>query len=140
MSPIDSRSRIALHMNWKAQALPVLLGGLPSKSQLRHDGHPAKNWHSLPQPSKEQIVKISPYAQIMRGKYHTPTFLFHGTEDDLIPWHQTKKVHDALVSKGVRAGCAIVKGAEHLFDLYPDPDGKSWEAVLEGYRFLFSCI
>lgn len=29
----DPRCRIVLHINWKAQTLPVILGGLPSKSK-----------------------------------------------------------------------------------------------------------
>jgi acetyl esterase/lipase len=140
MSLADSRSRIALHMNWKAQTLPILLGGLPSKSQLPHDTKDTKRYHLLPQPSREEIILISPYAQILRGSYCTPTFLIHGTEDDLIPWQQTQKVYDALVSKGIRAGSAVVEGAEHLFDLYPDPDEKGWKAVQEGYGFLSSCL
>lgn len=34
MSMTDPRSRIALHMSWKGQALATLLDGLPSKKQL----------------------------------------------------------------------------------------------------------
>lgn len=136
MSPRDPRSRIALHMNWKGQTLPILLGGLPRKADTYYNG---KDWHSLPQPSVEEIASISPFAQIFRGRYRTPTFLVHGTEDDLIPWEQTKKVHEALVGRGVLAGCAVVQGAPHLFDLGPDTDRKRWEAIEKGYRFLFRC-
>lgn len=73
----DPRSRIVLHMNWKGQALPVLLNGLPSKAQLQS---PSKEstYYSLPIPSKEDIVSISPASQIRMGNYHVPTFLIHG--------------------------------------------------------------
>lgn len=136
MSLSDPRSRIALHMNWKGQALPVLLGGLPSKGKVADAD--AQKWLSLDQPAHEQIISISPYAQVIRGNYRTPTFLIHGTEDDLIPWQQTQKVYDALISQGVPAGVAILEGAPHLFDLYRDGDGKGWQAIREGYQFLFS--
>ena len=121
-------------MNWHGQALPVLLNGLPPASKSKGS---TKNWHSLPQPTHEQIISISPQSQIVRGTYRTPTFLVHGTTDDLIPWTQSQKTHDALVEKGVEAGVAIVEGKKHLFDLYRDVDGKGWEAVRRGYEFLF---
>lgn len=127
-------------MNWKGQTLPVLLGGLPSKNDIGNDPASAKKWHSLTQPSESDIMSISPYAQIVRQAYRTPTFLIHGTKDDLIPWEQTKQTHDALIEHGVRSGCIILDDAVHLFDLYADPTGKGWEAIEEGYRFLLSCL
>ncbi|KAJ5604418.1 hypothetical protein N7510_009572 [Penicillium lagena] len=138
MSLSDPRSRIALHMNWKGQALPVLLNGLPSKKKLLDDGDDASstNWLDLPQPSMDRVRALSPYAQIVEGNYRVPTFLIHGTRDDLIPWEQSVRTTDALASQGVGAGVAIVEDAVHLFDLYRDPEGKYWEAVLEGYDFL----
>ncbi|KAF7507855.1 hypothetical protein GJ744_010019 [Endocarpon pusillum] len=138
MSTSDPRSCIALHMNWRGQALPVLLGGLPSKSSLSSSERDCNKWLSLPQPDHSKIVAVSPCAQISRGTYRVPTFLIHGTEDDLIPWQQTQKTRDALVDQGVPAGIAIVEDAVHLFDLYRDPDGKYWQAVRQGYEFIFS--
>ena len=137
MSLADPRSRIVLHMNWKGQALPVLLGGLPSKAKDTGD---AGRWHKLEMPSTERIVSISPYAQIQRDSYHTPTYLIHGTADDLIPWQQMQQTYNGLVSKGVPAGLSIVDGAEHLFDLYRDRDGTRWQEVLKGYEFLLKHI
>lgn len=122
-------------MNWKGQALPVLLNGLPSKAKADN-----KTWEALPQPSTSQIVSISPYSQIVCGNYHTPTFLIHGSKDDLIPWEQTKQTHDTLAGRGVKSECLILEDAVHLFDLLDDPTGKGWEAILEGYKFLSSCV
>ncbi len=139
MSPSDPRSRIALHMNWKGQALPVLLGGLPSKSRLsatETDTQHAK-WQSLPQPDAAKIAAICPYTQITQGNYRVPTYFIHGTQDDLIPWQQTQRTWNTLGEQGVMAGGEIVEGAVHLFDLYGDRDGKNWEVVKRGYEFLF---
>lgn len=139
MSLEDPRSRIVLHMNWHGQALPVLLHGLPSR-KTQGAGAETERWQSREQPSEEEIVSISPLAQIRLGSYRTPTFLVHGTRDDLIPWRQSQMTYDALTSKGVNAGINILDDAIHLFDLHRDPDGKGWLAVQEGYDFLFSCL
>jgi acetyl esterase/lipase len=139
MSLSDPRSRIALHMNWKGQALPVLLGGLPNKKgAVGSAGH--VDWKNRPQPDPAQVAAVSPYAQVVAGKYTTPTFLIHGTKDDLIPWQHTQKIKDALVERGIPADAAIVEGAVHLFDLYGGEGGGYWEAVLKGYEFLFKQI
>lgn len=136
LAPSDPRSRIVLHMNTGAQMLPIILHGLPSESTARAQGKTPADLLKLPQPSLEEIISINPYSQIVRGNYCTPTFLIHGTKDDLIPWEQPKQVYEALRDKGVDAGLRIVEGAEHLFDLYRTK-GMEWDVVLEGYEFLF---
>ncbi|KAJ9667475.1 hypothetical protein H2201_002344 [Coniosporium apollinis] len=135
----DPRSRIVLHMNWKGQALPVLLNGLPSKAQLQS---PSKEstYYSLPIPSKEDIVSISPASQIRMGNYHVPTFLIHGTKDDLIPWQQTQQTYENLSARGVPAGVRILEDKVHLYDLYRDPTNDGWRAARDGYDFLFSFV
>jgi dipeptidyl aminopeptidase/acylaminoacyl peptidase len=127
-------------MNWRGQALPVLLEGLPSKTQLNHNSESAKKWYQLPQPDDELIATISPYAQILKGKYRTPTFLIHGKKDDLIPWQQTLRVQEALAETGVASEARILEDAIHLFDLSEKADSADWSAVLEGYKFLFSFV
>ena len=139
MSLSDPRSRIVLHMNWHGQTLPVLLRGLPSL-KTKAAGAKTEGWKFMDQPSREEIISISPLAQILRGSYRTPTFLVHGTNDDLIPWQQSQRTYAALTGKGIRAGINVLEGAVHLFDLHRDPDGKGWRAVQEGYDFLFSCL
>lgn len=135
LAPEDPRSRICLHMNWKGQTLPVLLNGL-KKTADRQLIRPKQN--TLPIPTREQVQAISPLAQIRRGAYGSPTFIVHGTKDDLIPWQQSQRTYDALRERGVDAWLRIVEGAIHLFDL-----GKGLErnegaarAVGEGYKFL----
>lgn len=124
-------------MNWKAQMIPVLINGLPSKSQVLARNEGPKAYESMPIPSPEKVASISPYAQITRGNYRTPTFLIHGKDDDMIPWQQAKRTHDALIEKGVSAGIYLLEGAEHLFDTFgTDHLGGGDEAIRAGYEFL----
>lgn len=132
MSPTDPRSRIVLHMNWTGQMLPVILNGLPTRA----GADPSVDYRHMPQPGADRIAAISPCAQIRAGNYATPTYIVHGTRDDLIPWQQARTTYEALVARGVPAGLDVVEGAEHLFDLYRSR-AKDWEVVLRGYEFLF---
>lgn len=130
LAPSDARSRIALHMNRNAQTLPVLLHGPALVT------HPTDN--IAVEPTQEQIAAVSPLAQIRRGEYRTPTFIVHGTRDDLIPWQQSQRAHVALVEAGVEAGLRVVEGAVHLFDVYPgfERDKGAAGAVRDGFEFL----
>ncbi|MCJ1428873.1 hypothetical protein MMC29_006784 [Sticta canariensis] len=139
MALSNPRSRIVLHMNWHGQTLPVLLHGLPSRKK-KATGVEMRSLRSMDQPSQEDIISISPLAQILRGNYRTPPFLVHGTRDDLIPWQQSQTTYAALISKGINAGINVLEDAVHFFDLSRDHDGEGWRAVQEGYDFLFSCL
>lgn len=99
-----------------------------------------KNWNALPQPTLEEIIACSPLAQIVRGNYQTPTFIIHGTNDDLIPWEQSQGTFDALLNEGVEAGLVLVEGAPHICDLSSNPASEGWKAVLKGYEFLTSHV
>ncbi|KAL7929919.1 hypothetical protein V8C35DRAFT_314154, partial [Trichoderma chlorosporum] len=127
----DPRSRIILHMNWEGKSLPVLLNG------LRRSGD-GKGVCSPASPSLEQIRAVSPLAQIREGRYRTPTFLIHGTRDDLVPWEASQRTYEALNANGVPAGLAILEDALHLFDIYPGSkrNADSVKAVRDGYDFL----
>ncbi|MCJ1462837.1 hypothetical protein MMC07_001440 [Pseudocyphellaria aurata] len=129
MNPSDRRSRIALHMNWKGQTLPVLLNGL-----TRGETDP----QNLPAPTKQQVQSISPLAQIRAGRYKTPTFIVHGTQDDLIPWEQAQRTYEGLIEAEVQAEARIVQGGVHLFDVYDgyEEDEGLKRAVRQGYEFL----
>ena len=134
----DPRCRIVLHINWKAQTLPVITGGLLSKNKAASSK--VRDWMALPQPGLDKIIPISPLAQIVRGNYQTPTFLVHGTDDDLIPWQQSRVTYDALLDQGVTANLALVEGGPHVCDLSTDPESEGWKAVLKGYEFLCSYV
>jgi acetyl esterase/lipase len=128
MAPEDPRSRLILHMNWKGQTLPVLFGGLSSAGP---------SLHGLEQPPADDVKRASPHAQIRSGAYRSPTHIVFGTGDDLIPWQQAQRTVDAMREAGIESGLTLVQGGPHLFDIYPDGDGKRWAAVLGGYEFLF---
>ena len=135
MTPRDARSRLVLHMNWRGQTLPVLFHGLPAPETLDNPAEAAK-YVQQPQPPKEDIIRASPYAQIVRGNYKSPTHIVFGTKDDLIPWQQAQRTVDALKDANVECGITLLQDQPHLFDMFRDPDGKRWEGVMEGYRFL----
>ena len=139
MSLEDKRWRFILHMNWKAQTLPLLLNGLPVKRKVANTGKEVKSWSHMEMPDPERVRAISPYAQIVEGNYRTPTFIIHGTADDMIPWQQSQKTIDALKRQGVAAGIYVLDGAEHLFDTFgTDRLGGGDEAIRTGYEWLFA--
>lgn len=133
----DPRCRIVLHINWAAQTLPVIINGLPS----RRKADQSVDWNAAPQPSLERIRAVSPRANIAAGTYSdVPTFLIHGTADDLIPWEQSQGTHQALVKRGVPTGLALIDGAPHICDLSSDPDSEGWKAAVRGYDFIGSFV
>ena len=136
----DPRCRIVLHMNWKAQTLPALLSGL--QTRVAEDGSVPvpHDQTALPQPSTQEIVRCSPLAQVKRGLYTTPTFLVHGTADELIPWQQSQRVWQELTSRGVIAHLELIPGRPHICDTSRDPKSADWMAVERGYEFLARAI
>ena len=130
LAPEDPRSRICLHMNWKGQTVPILLNGLKLADHSRN---------SLQTPPATELVQaISPLAQIRKGAYRTPSFIIHGTKDDLIPWQQAQRTYEALCECGVEAELRIVEGGVHLFDTSNgfERNEEAARAVREGYEFL----
>jgi acetyl esterase/lipase len=135
MCPSDPRSRIILHMNWRGQTLPVLCNGLPSKGVGKSKDQ--ENVENRPQPSREQIVRFSPYANIVNGACRSPTYLVHGTKDDLIPWQQSQRTYEAMQEAGIASGITILQDQPHLFDLFSDATRENWQAVIRAYQFVF---
>ncbi|KAF2230777.1 hypothetical protein EV356DRAFT_579785 [Viridothelium virens] len=134
----DARTRTVLHINWKAQTLPVILNGLPSRSKAPAEHPDVKDWNTLPQPSLDLIRAASPRAHISQGSYNVPTFFIHGTADDLIPWQQSQRTYQAMVDKGIDTGLVFLENSPHICDLSSDPKSDSWKAILKAYDFLCS--
>ncbi|KAK4640000.1 Type I Iterative PKS [Podospora bellae-mahoneyi] len=131
MSVVDPRSRLALYMNHHGKTLEVLLRGVSAINGKR-------------EVSEEEVTAVSPLAQVQQNRYRTPTFIVHPRLDDLIPWQQAQRMHQALKERGVDAELRIVdEGAKHLFDV-----GKGWErrhpqgskVVREGFEFLVKYV
>jgi dienelactone hydrolase len=98
----------------------MLINGLPTKSQISGSGRTLDSVLNMRIPDSEAIASISPYDQIRQGCYKTPTYLLHGTKDDLIPWQQSHATIEALSEQGIDARVDIVDGAEHCFDVWSD--------------------
>lgn len=140
MTVKDPRWRIVIHYNWKAQIVPLLVNGLSTKARGTAndaDANIADYLESLLMPPTKDIQAVSPYAQIVQGRYRTPIFLVHGDRDDLIPWQQSRDSVEALVAQGIEAGFAAPHKAGNAFDLWPaeDPQGTGWAAVKRVYDF-----
>ncbi|EFQ36407.1 beta-ketoacyl synthase domain-containing protein [Colletotrichum graminicola M1.001] len=131
----DPRARIVLHMNWKAQTLPVVISGLPSKSSVASES-PGVNWNALPQPPVDEIQRCSPLAQVRKGNYVTPTFIVHGEADDLIPWQQSLRTIEEIKQRGIDGQLVLVPGAPHICDTSRDSAAPGWQAVLDAYQWL----
>jgi acetyl esterase/lipase len=127
-------------MNWKAQTLPVIISGLPCRVTLKKEVSDTQDWSNLPQPPSSEIIRCSPLAQIKLGNYGTPTFLVHGTADELIPWQQSRDTWVELKKHGVRAELALIDGGPHVCDGATSSEAPSWKAVLRGYRFLYDIL
>ena len=136
----DPRCRIVLHINWKAQTLPVIMNGLPSSRKAAAEYPEIKNWSALPQPTLDTIRAHSPRAHIDRGSYNVPTFFVHGTADDLIPWQQTQSTYQAMLDQGIEADLVLLEGAPHICDLSSDPKSDGWQAAVRGYNFICSHV
>lgn len=135
MAPQNPRSQLVLHMNWKGQTLPVLFRSLPTSDSVPPEK--VKGYQELPQPPVDDVVRASPYAQIVRGNYRSPTHIVFGTDDDLIPWQQAQHTVDAMREAGIDTGFTLMEGEPHLFDIFRDPDGARWAAIQPAYEFLF---
>lgn len=89
-------------------------------------------------PDANRVVAISPMAQLCRGNYKVPTFVIHGTNDEIVPYHTAVSFTQALQSAGVDGGLLTVPGARHIHDLSLKPGSERWcETVAPGYEFIF---
>jgi acetyl esterase/lipase len=136
----DPRCRIVLHINWKAQTLPVIIKGLPSRRKAADEQPDVEDWAALPQPTLEEIRAVSPRAHIRQGTYNVPTFFVHGTADDLIPWQQSQGTYRSMVEGGIEAELVLLEGAPHICDLSSDPESDGWKAAKKAYDFICSHV
>jgi pimeloyl-ACP methyl ester carboxylesterase len=124
----DVRSELLLHAFKKGLGLPFLLNGLPKGSET--------DYFSVP--SVERIAAISPLAQLRRGNYNVPTYIIHGTRDDIAPFAAAERFIEEMGRQRVEHGILRLD-VGHVFDVDVDPGTTTWdEQIAPGYRFLFN--
>ncbi|QSZ37813.1 hypothetical protein DSL72_008913 [Monilinia vaccinii-corymbosi] len=126
--PGDPRSELVLSLFKEGNGLNLMLNGISDD-----------NWQRKPDPSR--IAAISPMAQLRSGRYNTPTFLIHGENDEIVPYHAAKAFTTALREYGVPSGFLGVPGVKHIHDLGLKPGMEEWKQGVEpGYEFLFEIL
>ncbi|KAL4799163.1 putative polyketide synthase [Aspergillus venezuelensis] len=110
------------------QTLPVLLNAAktaPGEATLLH-------------PTKEDVARVCPTSQASAGNYRTPTFIIHGSLDDLIPMSQVRHTAKVLKANGVEIELRELDSSIHLFDIAPTYGDKPDEvqAIADGIQFL----
>ncbi|KAL1635043.1 Type I Iterative PKS [Diplodia intermedia] len=129
--PGDPRSELVLSLFKEGNGLPLLLNGLPS------DDEEEGAWTRWP--DAERVAAISPLAQVRRGRYRVPTFVIHGTRDEIVPYASARAFVDALGREGVEGRLLTVQGARHIHDVALRPGSERWEeTVAPGYEFLLA--
>lgn len=132
--PGDPRSELVLALFKEGIGLPLLLNGLPDSPKTT-----LSEW--LAPPSPTDVAAISPLSQLRRGAYNTPTFVIHGTDDEVAPFAAAERFVTALKERQIRHGFLPIQGARHIHDLTAKPGTREWEEqVAPGYQFLFDVI
>ncbi|KAI9647085.1 hypothetical protein NHQ30_005087 [Ciborinia camelliae] len=131
--PGDPRSELLLSMFKEGTGLPLLLNGLPRSGATLSE--------TLDQLTQAQIHAISPLAQLRCGNYDVPTFIIHGTRDQVAPFADAEKFVAELKNHNITCGFLPLEGEDHIHDLYLRPGMRDWEEMVEpGYRFLFDVL
>ncbi|KAK0716599.1 BcPKS16, polyketide synthase [Apiosordaria backusii] len=119
----DPRSDLVLSLFKYGTGLPLLLNGLSSPNGPI---------------SPEQVASISPERRILDGDYTVPTYIIHGTADEIAPISGAKSFLEWAEIRGVECKMLQVDGGEHLHDLGVEIGTEEWEkGVGPGYDFLF---
>jgi pimeloyl-ACP methyl ester carboxylesterase len=128
----DIRSELLLHVFKKGIGLPLLLNYLPEKED--------NDTEYLVAPSAERVAAISSLAQLRRGNYNIPTFIIHGSQDEIAPFTAAKRLVEEMGKRGVKHGFLRLN-AGHVFDVNVHPGTAIWEEqIAPGYKFLTDCM
>ena len=151
--PGDPRSELVLALFKEGIGLPLLLNGLSlSPTSSLHNGdnnnNNDKNDNSslltklLTPPNPELIKSINPLSRVSRGEYRVPTYVIHGTADEVAPFEAAERFVAELRARGVQCGFTAVAGGRHIHDVGVDVGSKEWEegGLRVGYGFLFDAV
>ncbi|KAL8721637.1 MAG: hypothetical protein Q9225_001726 [Loekoesia sp. 1 TL-2023] len=121
----DPRSELVLSLFKEGNGLNLFLNGLSEEGDLQAPIEQTK------------IDAINPIAQVRNGKYQVPTFLIHGTDDEVVPYGMSVAFHEVLEERGIDSGVLLVDGAKHIHDLDCEPGSEMWDRGVDpGYDFL----
>lgn len=127
--PGDPRSELVLSLFKEGNGLPLMLNGLSASS--------SSSFALDQSPSPASIQAISPLSQLRLGRYTTPTYIIHGTADELIPFHASRDFIAALHAHGVEGEMLGVEGVRHIHDLKLKVGSGKWRTqVLPGYTWV----
>lgn len=124
-------------MSQQGITLPVLINGL---AKFREHGELDA---LLVKPPPSVVASVSPLARARAGQYAVPTFIAHGTKDEIAPFAAAELFVAAVHSKTPAVACELlaVPGARHSFDLKLEEGSPEWDrSVAPGYDFLYKAI
>ncbi|PSR81806.1 hypothetical protein BD289DRAFT_488997 [Coniella lustricola] len=88
-----------------------------------------------------KISALCPMAHLLAGTYTVPTYIVHGTNDEVAPFQAAARFHEELGKQGVKNGFLAIPNARHLYDLRLKPGMRAWEdQVRPAYQFLFDIL
>ena len=110
----------------KSSRVQAVINGYGPSALLQMDDHPSKIIHNAPcspeskligapiQKAKAKALQASPITHVSPDD---PPFLhFHGTHDQLVPFHQSEILHEALLTKEVSSSLITIQGGGHRLD------------------------
>lgn len=128
VKPGDPRSELIFAVLKEGIGLNVLLNGLSQKALTQ-------------KPDPALVRAISPMAHVRDGTYTVPTYIIHGTEDEIVPFKTSELFIKQLEEGRVKCGFLRLPGVRHIHDLHLKPGDKQWKDQVEpGYRFLLEAL
>ena len=121
----DLEGELGKHLR-KSSRVQAVINGYGPSALLQMDDHPSKIIHNAPyspeskligapiQKAKEKALQASPLTHVSADD---PPFLhFHGTHDQLVPFHQSEILHESLLAKEVSSSLITIQGGGHRLD------------------------
>lgn len=84
------------------------------------------------------LDKVDPIRNITAA--FPPTFIAHGTEDDMVPLHLSKDLYVALSQAGVKCNLREIPEEGHTFAAKMKVGSQTWGLQREGFDFLEGLI
>ena len=109
---LDHSSHVQAVVNYYGPSALLQMNDHPSKINHNAPDSPESQLMGFPiQKSKSKTKQASPLHHVTK---FTPPFIhLHGTDDPLVPFHQSKVFHQALKKKGVPSTLITLQGGGH---------------------------